>query len=171
MDFIWTPWRYSYVTSASDDDGSRRTCPFCRILESGSSDRDSLIVHRGETNVVLLNRYPYTSGHMMVVPHAHVASLAKVSASSADEMMRLTRRLEAILRQLYRPDGINLGMNIGRAAGAGVSGHIHMHALPRWTGDTSFATVIGETRLLPESLTDTWERVRAEFRRDYDGRD
>lgn len=165
MDFLWTPWRYSYVTSASEDGGSRRHCVFCRILGSGAGDRESLIVHRAERNVVLLNRFPYTSGHMMVVPHAHVATLEEASDGAVDEMMRLTRHAEVVLRRLYSPDGINLGMNIGKAAGAGVSGHIHMHVLPRWAGDTSFATVIGETRVLPESLSATWERSRSEFAR------
>ena len=165
MDYLWTPWRYRYVASTGDDSGreSRKSCVFCGILASRSSDRDTLIVHRAEHNVVMLNRYPYTSGHMMVVPFDHVASLAEVSPLAAEEMMRLTCQLERVLRSLYAPDGINIGMNIGRAAGAGVAGHVHMHALPRWIADSNFATVIGETRVLPEVLSVTWERARAEF--------
>ena len=166
MDYLWTPWRYGYVTALKDDAGDRKHCAFCGILESGRSDSDSLIVFRGERNFVMLNRYPYTSGHMMVIPYAHLATLGEAPAETAGEMMRLTRRLERLLRRLYRPDGVNIGMNIGRAAGAGVSGHIHMHALPRWTGDSSFATVIGETRMLPEALSVTWQRARAEFGRE-----
>ena len=165
MDYLWTPWRYRYVSAAGNDSAgeSRESCVFCGILASPSSDRDNLIVHRAKHNVVILNRYPYTSGHMMVVPFDHVASLAEVSALAAEEMMRLTCRLERALRSLYAPDGINIGMNIGRAAGAGVAGHVHMHALPRWIADSNFATVIGETRVLPEALSVTWERARAEF--------
>ena len=165
MDYLWTPWRYRYVSSTGDNSEreSRESCVFCRILASQASDRDTLIVHRAEHNVVMLNRYPYTSGHMMVVPFDHVATLGEVSPLATEEMMRLTRQLERVLRSLYAPDGINIGMNIGRAAGAGVAGHIHMHALPRWIADSNFATVIGETRVLPEALSVTWERARAEF--------
>jgi ATP adenylyltransferase len=165
MDYLWTPWRYSYVTEPKGDPRDRGQCAFCRILESGRGDSDSLIVFRGERNFVMLNRYPYTSGHMMVIPYAHLASLGEAPLETAEEMMRLTRRLERLLRRLYRPDGLNVGMNIGRAAGAGVAGHIHMHALPRWAGDSSFASVIGETRVLPEALSVTCERARAEFER------
>lgn len=165
MDHLWTPWRYRYVTDPSDGAEDRRQCVFCRILDSGCSDEESLIVHRGERNLVILNRYPYTSGHMMVIPYDHLAALGEAPAETLEEMMRLTCRLERLLQALYRPDGINVGMNIGRAAGAGVAGHIHMHALPRWVADSNFATVIGETRVLPESLAVTWERARAEFDR------
>lgn len=122
-------------------------------------------MHRGERNFIILNRFPYTSGHMMVIPYEHVPALGEASVQTAEEMMRFTRLLEQLLQVLYRPDGVNIGMNIGRAAGAGVDGHIHMHALPRWIADSNFATVIGETRVLPESLSVTWERARAEFER------
>lgn len=165
MDYLWTPWRYRYVSSTGDDSAreSRDSCVFSRILASEASDRDTLIVHRAEHDVVMLNRYPYNSGHMMVVPFDHLASLAEVSPLATEEMMRLTCQLERVLRSLYAPDGINIGMNIGRAAGAGVTGHVHMHALPRWIADSNFATVIGEIRVLPEALSVTWERARAEF--------
>ncbi|MCY4595215.1 MAG: HIT domain-containing protein [Bryobacterales bacterium] len=167
MDYLWTPWRYRYVSSKTDESApeSREHCVFCRILASDTSDRDALIVHRAEHNFVILNRYPYTSGHMLVVPFDHVASLAEAPCTATEEMMRLTRQLERVLRSLYAPDGINIGMNIGRAGGAGVAGHVHMHALPRWIADSNFATVIGETRVLPEALAVTWERVRAEIER------
>ena len=164
MDHLWTPWRYRYVTAPKGSAEKREACVFCRILDSGRSDEESLIVHRGERNFIILNRYPYTSGHMMVIPYDHVATLGEAPAETAEEMMRLTCRLEQLLQVLYRPDGINIGMNIGRAAGAGVDGHIHMHALPRWVADANFATVIGETRVLPESLSVTWERAREEFK-------
>lgn len=164
MDFLWTPWRYGYVTRPAEH-GVRQKCVFCRILDAAAPDRHSLIVHRAKHNFVVLNRYPYTSGHMMVVPYEHVAKLAAASDETAAEMIDLTRRIECVLDRLYQPDGVNLGMNIGRAAGAGVAGHIHMHALPRWVADSNFATVIGETRVLPEALEVTWERARAEFKR------
>ena len=164
MDFLWTPWRYSYVTGATPD-REPRGCVFCHIANAGEPDRQSLLVHRAKHNFVVLNRYPYTSGHMLVVPYRHVAKLAAASQEAGAEMMDLTRRVERVLDKLYQPDGVNIGMNIGRAAGAGVAGHIHMHALPRWAADSNFATVIGETRVLPEALEVTWERARAEFER------
>ena len=163
MDYLWTPWRYRYVTAPKGSADDRRTCVFCRILASGLSDEESLIVHRGERNFIILNRYPYTSGHMMVIPYDHLATLEEAPVETVAEMMRLTCLLERLLHALYRPDGINIGMNIGRAAGAGVDGHIHMHALPRWVADSNFATVIGEARVLPEALSVTWERAREEL--------
>ena len=165
MDYLWTPWRYRYVTEPKDGNEDPARCIFCRILTSGRSDEENLIVHRGERNFIILNRFPYTNGHMMVIPYDHLARLADAPVETAEEMMRLTRRLELVLRSLYRPQGVNVGMNIGRAAGAGVAGHIHMHVLPRWIADSNFATVIGETRVHPESLEDTWNRARAEFAR------
>ncbi len=164
MDFLWSPWRYRYVTGASGA-GAPQGCVFCRIADPGVPDRQSLILHRAEHNFVILNRYPYTSGHMMVVPYQHVSKLAAASQEAATEMIELTRRIECVLERLYRPDGVNVGMNIGRAAGAGVADHIHMHALPRWAADANFATVIAETRVLPEALEVTWERAKAEFER------
>jgi len=158
MDYLWTPWRYQYVTTADKLEG----CPFCHKRALGD-DRKALIVHRAEHNFVILNLYPYTSGHVMVVPYEHVDSLLKLSAEGAAEMMALTQRLEAVLRKLYNPDGINLGMNLGRAAGAGVAGHIHMHVLPRWVADASFISTVSETRVLPETLETTWERLRSAF--------
>ena len=111
----------------------------------------------------MLNAFPYTSGHVMIVPYDHVDELTKLSQSAAQEMMELTQRMEAILRELYRPDGINLGMNLGKAAGAGVAGHIHMHILPRWFGDVNFMSAVGETRVLPEDLKTTYTKLRSKF--------
>ncbi len=126
-------------------------------------DEDSLIVYRGELNFVVLNRFPYTSGHLMVVPYRHVAELALLNMAEANEMMALVRAAEGHLRKIYRPDGLNIGMNIGESAGAGIAAHIHMHMLPRWTGDANFMTTVGETRVLPEELPVTWQRVKAAF--------
>lgn len=158
MDYLWTPWRYTYVASVDKANG----CIFCELLHSGD-DRKALIVHRGESNFIILNAFPYTSGHVMVVPYEHVDRLNKLSDAAATEMMSLSRRLETILTETYRPDGVNLGMNIGKAAGAGVAGHIHMHVLPRWVADANFMTVVGETRVLPESLKETYKRLKGKF--------
>jgi len=167
VDYLWTPWRYGYVSKGNrHHDREREKCVFCRILRSGEADRDTLVVYRGKRNFVMLNRYPYTSGHVMVIPYDHVSTLVRASRETIDEMMLLTQRLEGFVRKLYEPDGVNLGMNIGRAAGAGVAGHIHMHVLPRWFADSNFVTVVGETRVLPEALSTTWQRVQAEFRSD-----
>jgi ATP adenylyltransferase len=157
MDHLWTPWRYAYVTGAN----LISDCIFCDAPKQ--SDQQALIVHRGTHCYVILNLYPYTNGHVMVVPYAHLDELEKLSADAAREMMALTQRSEGILRSLYKPDGINLGMNIGKAAGAGVAGHIHMHILPRWVADANFISVIGETRVLPETLEVTWERIGKAF--------
>jgi ATP adenylyltransferase len=159
MDFLWTPWRYQYVTKAGEAD----ECIFCAAAADTAHDRERLIVHRAAWNMVILNRFPYTSGHVMIVPYAHAATLEEVRDDTLVELIRLARVSEKHLRALYRPDGLNLGFNIGRSAGAGIAGHIHMHALPRWTGDTSFMTSISETRVLPEALDTTWERLRAAF--------
>ena len=160
MDHIWSPWRYQYIKTA----GSHSGCIFCEIVNS-TEDEENLVVHRGKSNFIVLNRYPYTSGHVMVIPFPHVATLEETPAEAAQEMMHLTRRAEKALRKLYRPEGINIGMNIGKAAGAGVAGHIHMHVLPRWVADSNFVTVVGETRVLPEELSETWRRLQGEFSR------
>ena len=154
MDYLWTPWRYQYVTK-SEDAG---VCVFCAAAQS-SDDAKTLVVHRGAHNLVILNRYPYCAGHVMVVPYQHVASLEPLTGDALTELMGLARLCEKNLRALYHPDGLNLGMNLGKSAGAGIAGHIHMHVLPRWTGDTNFMTVIGETRVVPESLEVTFEKL------------
>ena len=136
---------------------------FCAKAES-LDDRANLVVLRAEHNFILLNLYPYTSGHLMIAPYAHVASLQESNQVALEEMMNLARRADGALRQLYKPDGMNLGMNLGACAGAGVAGHIHMHVLPRWCGDASFMTTISETRVLPEELSVTWERLREALR-------
>jgi len=155
MDYLWTPWRYAYVAGIDKTPG----CIFCDLPKAGD-DAKTHIVHRGQYCYVVLNTYPYTSGHVMIVPFAHVDELQKLPLEASHEMMDLGQKMERVLRQLYTPDGINLGMNIGKAAGAGVAGHIHLHALPRWVADANFMSVIGETRVLPESLETTYERIK-----------
>jgi ATP adenylyltransferase len=159
MDFLWTPWRYQYVTTTGEADA----CIFCAAAADTAHDRERLVVHRAERNMVILNRFPYTCGHVMIVPFEHVATLEDVRDDTLVELIRLARLAELHLRSLYRPDGLNLGFNIGRSAGAGIAGHIHMHALPRWVGDSSFMTSVGETRVLPEALETTWEKLRRAF--------
>jgi ATP adenylyltransferase len=158
MDYLWTPWRYQYVTNAFDDS----VCVFCSAHQS-ADDGATLVVHRGAHNFVILNRFPYTSGHLMVVPYRHVATLIDLSDDALMEMSQLARRAEKHLRAVYHPDGLNLGMNIGKSAGAGIAGHLHLHVLPRWTGDTNFMTVVGETRVVPEALETAWRKLRAAF--------
>ena len=155
MDYLWTPWRYRYITDAAKDKG----CIFCEAV-AANDDAKTLIVFRGKTCFIILNRYPYTSGHVMIVPYAHVADLMTADPEALSEMMVLAPRVEKALQTTYRPDGFNMGMNLGRAAGAGVAGHLHMHLLPRWSGDTNFMTVVGETRVEPEDLATTYEKLR-----------
>jgi ATP adenylyltransferase len=158
VDYIWSPWRYPYLTAAKQPEG----CIFC-AMAAGDQDEESLVVFRGEHNFVVLNRFPYTSGHLMVVPYLHVPDLAGLDDATAGELMALTRASERHIRHTYRPDGLNLGMNIGESAGAGIAGHIHMHVLPRWTGDANFMSTVAQTRVLPEDLHVTWRRLREAF--------
>jgi ATP adenylyltransferase len=157
MDYLWTPWRYQYmqnVTSKAQPD-----CIFCDAAKR-EDDATTLIVHRGVSSFIILNRFPYTSGHLMIVPYKHTAEISGLDAATLTEMMLLAQRAETAFKSLYKPDGMNFGMNLGRAAGAGVLGHLHLHALPRWIGDSSFMSVTGETRVLPEDLSITYERLR-----------
>ncbi|MBI2681953.1 MAG: HIT domain-containing protein [Acidobacteriales bacterium] len=160
MDYLWTPWRYAYIKDAAGKE--ENGCIFCDFPKSGDDARH-YIVHRGRSCFLILNTFPYTSGHVMIVPYEHVAELGKLPAEAAREMMALSQRTEQVLREVYNPEGINLGMNIGKAAGAGIAGHIHMHALPRWVADSNFMTVVGETRVLPEDLATTYKRLKEKF--------
>ena len=157
-EYLWTPWRYAYITNTAKQEGNREECIFCNLPEL--EDQEAHIVYRGKDCYVVLNTFPYTSGHLMVVPFEHLDELHKLPEAAANEMIALSKRMEGVLRRLYSPDGINLGMNIGRAAGAGVAGHIHMHVLPRWVGDTNFMTTVAESRVLPETLEISYKRIR-----------
>jgi ATP adenylyltransferase len=156
MDYIWTPWRYQYMAQVLA--GKQPECIFCDAV-ARKDNAETLVVHRGEKSFVILNRFPYTSGHVMIVPFAHVAELNLCDRATLGEMMLLAQRMETALLANYKPDGMNLGMNLGRAAGAGVVGHLHLHVLPRWIGDSNFMTVTGETRVHPEDLKTTYERL------------
>jgi ATP adenylyltransferase len=156
MDYLWTPWRFPYMAQVSQ--GKQPDCIFCEAVQL-NRDEETLLVYRGKQAFVILNRFPYTSGHVMIVPYAHVAELHLCEPGALPEIMELAQKLEGIYHKEYKPDGMNLGMNLGRAAGAGVAGHLHMHMLPRWFGDSNFMTVTGETRVHPEELRTTYQRL------------
>ena len=157
MDVLWSPWRYDYIAANSSETSE---CVFCDILNNSASDEENFILHRAEFNFVILNIYPYTSGHLLVIPYEHFASLDDAGKRTTDEMMDLIKRFTAAVKDVYNPDGINMGMNLGRAAGAGVAHHYHMHILPRWVGDANFMTAIGQTRTIPETLSTTYEKLK-----------
>lgn len=159
MDYLWSPWRYQYVTGLR----TQLTCIFCEFAKSPERDRDNLVVYRAQRNLIVLNRFPYSSGHVMIAPYEHVATLDAASPETVQEMILLTREAQRRMREIYRPSGFNIGMNLGESAGAGIADHIHMHLLPRWSGDTSFITTVAETRVLPEDLAETWSKLHHAF--------
>jgi ATP adenylyltransferase len=185
MDILWTPWRYAYITAGEKagrpgvpaalaawpgDTG----CVFCNLIAAtdyaigqgmarDEAEAAAGIVYRGRDCFVCLNAFPYTSGHVMVMPYAHRDRLAALDTETAHELMDMAQRTERVLERVYRPHGLNFGLNLGEAAGAGVAGHLHLHAMPRWTGDTNFMTTVSETRVVPEDLATTWRRLRAGF--------
>lgn len=156
MDHLWSPWRYRYVQAADAGDA----CIFCQKAGE-QKDEENLIVHRGRHNFVILNLFPYTTGHLMVAPYQHVDMLDKADEASVTELMLLVREAQTHLGSMYKAHGFNLGMNLGSAAGAGIDGHIHMHVLPRWRGDANFMSVIGETRVMPEELGETYRKLKS----------
>jgi ATP adenylyltransferase len=191
MDRLWTPWRYEYVTRAKEDssrpgvpaalsawpesDADDRDCVFCNMIAAvdyavaqgmpvEDAEKAAHVLIRGTSCFLCLNAFPYATGHILIVPYAHVDSLAALPPEDAGEMMALAQRVESVLRTVYRPAGMNFGLNLGEAGGAGITGHIHMHALPRWIGDTNFMTVTADTRVLPESLDTTWTQIRQAWR-------
>jgi ATP adenylyltransferase len=163
LDRLYTPWRLDYIKGASGEKtGTGDGCVFCSVAVR-EDDENTFILHRAARNFVVLNIYPYTSGHLMIVPFEHTADFAALAKETSDELMDLAKRVQAILEETYRPHGFNLGMNLGRAAGAGVSDHLHLHILPRWFADANFMTTVGETRVIPEDLRTTYERLRGRF--------
>jgi ATP adenylyltransferase len=157
MEHLWSPWRLAYITGAGQSTG----CVFCDALSN--PDAAPLIVFRGTACFVILNLYPYNNGHLMVIPNRHIASLAAMTAEELRELIDLTRASEMALTETYAPHGINMGINLGKPAGAGVLDHVHMHVVPRWNGDTNFMTVVGRTRVLAEELPETAARLRPIF--------
>ncbi len=189
MDRLWTPWRYGYITRSDPQarsgvpealnawppsEAEDKHCVFCNMIAAvdyaiargmarETAEEAAHIVYRGQHCFICLNAFPYSTGHMLIVPYQHVDSLAALPADVAQELMALLQRSEGALREVYKPGGINMGLNLGEAAGAGIADHIHLHILPRWSGDTNFMTVTGETRVLPESLDVTWAKLRLPF--------
>lgn len=161
MDRLWTPWRYAYITGASGDKTS--ACVLCDLRAAQADDEQNFVLHRARYNYIVLNLYPYTSGHLLLVPYEHTADLDAATKETTDELMDLTKQCQRVLRAAYRPEGFNLGMNLGQAAGAGVAGHLHLHIMPRWAGDANFMSTIGETRVIPEDLKTTYEKLRGRF--------
>ena len=159
MDRLWAPWRLAYVTAAPTP---VTECIFC---DAGGGDEHGLLLWRGRVTFVILNLYPYNNGHLMVVPNRHLPTLESLNEDEQNELMRLTRLSEMALNEAYRPHGINVGINLGRAAGAGIENHLHVHLVPRWSGDTNFMTAVGETRVLPEDLPATAARLKPIFER------
>jgi ATP adenylyltransferase len=183
MDHLWTPWRYAYVTgedNARPKPGVPATlagwpgdlhCVFCNMIAAVDyavahgtpvveAEAATYILERGPTCFMVLNAFPYNNGHLMVVPYRHESSLAALPLGEADELLRMARRAERVLESTYKPHGMNFGLNLGKAAGAGVAEHLHLHAVPRWTGDNNFMSVLAETRILPEMLEESWRRLR-----------
>jgi ATP adenylyltransferase len=158
MERLWSPWRHEYISQATSSKSSS-ACIFCDA-QRRSDDEQSLVVHRGTFSFVILNRYPYISGHLMIAPYEHLAELDSAPKETTDELMDLAKRCQTALRSAYNPEGFNLGMNLGRVAGAGVADHFHLHMMPRWSGDTNFMTTVGETRVLPEDLNTTYQKLR-----------
>jgi ATP adenylyltransferase len=156
MDYLWSPWRMEYILSPKSDEG----CIFCNAMKQADGP-GNLVVFRGPNAFVMLNRFPYTSGHLMVVPYEHKSSLQLLETGSRLDIMDLSARALQVLETLYKPQGFNLGMNIGSAAGAGILDHVHMHIVPRWVGDTNFMSSESQTRVLPELLEETYRRVKA----------
>jgi ATP adenylyltransferase len=159
MERLFAPWRMGYVTGADKPSG----CVLCAALEGAEAD-DSLVVHVSGHSFVVANLFPYTSGHVMVCPRRHLARLHDATDDELSDLMVLARRLEGVLGALYRPDGLNLGINLGQVAGAGVADHLHLHVVPRWTGDANFMTTVGGTRVIPEEPARVAARLRAGFR-------
>jgi ATP adenylyltransferase len=157
---IWAPWRLEYVKDASKD--IEEECIFC-AGEGPERDAENLIVHRGERCFVILNKFPYTNGHLMVAPYEHLASLPALDAETVAEMMALAQRAMGVLEKTYSPHGYNVGFNQGRVAGAGVEHHIHMHVVPRWGGDTNFMPVLADTRVMPQTLEQSFEALNGSF--------
>jgi ATP adenylyltransferase len=183
IEYLWTPWRMTYIAGAHPDDSSRDKdaqaaaqeadlpglqpqgensgCVFCdRARLSPDHDRASLILLRGDHNFIILNLYPYNSAHLMVVPYLHTADFASLDAETLDEMMLLVQRMVRVIGKEYKPQGYNLGMNLGNVAGAGVADHVHMHLVPRWAGDTNFMPIVGSTKVMPELLETTYDRLK-----------
>jgi ATP adenylyltransferase len=161
LDRLWSPWRAKYI--ASGVDSQAKTCVFCRIAGDPASDTANFVLYRGTNAFVVLNLYPYITGHVLVIPYQHIGDLDSTPKEITDELMDLIKRSQTSLRQVYSPQGFNIGMNLGAAAGAGIVDHIHWHVLPRWSGDTNFMTTVAGTRVIPEDLETTYSKLRGKL--------
>ena len=159
LERLWAGWRSDYVSSAIDDE--EEGCVFCRILASEEPPEERYLLWRGRDCAAVLNAFPYTSGHLMVVPERHVGELEDITGEEAAELWEAVADSVRALKAAFEPHGINVGVNLGRVSGAGVPGHFHVHVLPRWSGDTNFMTTVAEARVIPESLPDTYAKLRA----------
>lgn len=160
MERLWSPWRSEYIASGDANSGD---CVFCIIKEASDRDEANFVLYRGTSNFIVLNIYPYITGHLLIVPFEHLGDLECVPKKTTDEMMDLTKRSQRTLHDAYNPAGFNIGMNLGRVAGAGVADHIHIHVLPRWSGDSNFMTTISQTRVISEDLNATYRKLRDKF--------
>ena len=158
MDHLWSPWRMKYIQNQEPPNG----CVFC-LVAAQELDAENLVIKRAKHAFVILNRYPYTSGHLMVVPYLHVSTIEDLDPETRQEIIELVNQSMIVLRSIYQPQAFNLGANIGAAAGAGIAEHVHMHVVPRWSGDTNFMTAIGQTRILPEELSETYRRIHEQW--------
>jgi ATP adenylyltransferase len=163
VDRLWSPWRYEYIASGESAHQESSGCIFCKLRDDPDKDEANFVIHRASYNLIVLNIYPYISGHLLVVPYEHVAELDAATKETTDELMDLTKRSQTALRDAYQPTGFNIGMNLGRSAGAGIVDHIHIHILPRWVGDTNFMSTVGNTRVIPEDLSTTYQKLRTRF--------
>lgn len=163
MERLWSPWRAKYIASGVDT--QRDECVLCLIAKHPEDDEKNFILHRGQHGFVVLNLYPYISGHLMIVPYLHTSEFGSMPKEITDELMDLAKHSQTALREVYSPAGFNMGMNLGAAAGAGIVDHLHIHLLPRWAGDTNFMTPVAETRVLPEDLETTYSKLQPKFTR------
>jgi ATP adenylyltransferase len=165
LDHLWAGWRREYIVAATERERAgnishdESDCIFCRLAASGPPSEDNLVVWRGKKAFVVMNAYPYASGHVLVLPLRHVGSLADLTPDESAEVWASARAAVAAIETAYEPDGLNMGANLGRAAGAGLPSHLHLHVLPRWSGDTNFMTAVAETRVMPETLQQSWKRL------------
>ena len=163
MHRLWSPWRYEYIASGTAANPGIDSCVFCKLRDDPDRDEANFVIHRASHNFIVLNIYPYISGHLLIVPYEHVGELDAATKETTDELMDLTKRSQTALRDVYLPTGFNIGMNLGRSGGAGIVDHIHIHIMPRWVGDTNFMSTVGETRVIPEDLSTTYEKLRTRF--------
>ncbi|AAY80093.1 HIT family protein [Sulfolobus acidocaldarius] len=166
MDILWAPWRSKYVTSASKIKNEKEPCIFCNFAYDRSRDRENKVVFRATYSYIVLNTFPYNPGHIMIVPYKHVSSVELLDDNELTELFKMVRTSIKKLRRVYSPDGFNIGINIGRVAGAGIEQHVHIHIVPRWNGDANFMPVIGNAKVLPESLEDTYNKLYLEYTKD-----